>query len=1359
MLLYHYMRLLTVEALMDLATRARGRARTIRIALAGALIAGGFPLLVSLPAFAGPCDAPTNPVVCENSKAGTPRDSWFVESPYGDIEGFATATSVQPGERLDFKVKTPSADYEIQIVRLGWYQGTGGRLQATLNPSAPLPQTQPQCAYDPGAGLVDCGNWRVSASWYVPSTAVPGFYVANFIRDDGVAGASQYPFVVRNDSSISDIVVQTSDQTWQAYNRYGDREGVNEFNLYEGGFTGSSDGRAYKVSYNRPYRNAGTSNFLNAEYPLIRFLERNGYDVSYLSGVDVTRNPNLLKNHKVYISSGHDEYVNATQRAGIEAARAAGVNLMFLTGNSMFWKTRFENSIDGANAPLRTLVCYKETKAPGGAKIDPNPQWTGTWRDPRQSPPSDGGRPENALTGTLFFVNGYRADSIQVPASYGRNRFWRNTPIATATTTTTLPAGTLGYEWDSDPDNGHRPAGSVPLSDTTVTVDDGQLLLDHGHFYGGGPANHKLVLYRDQVSKALVFSSATVQWSWGLDGDHTFPHGAPPTAPTSPAMQQATVNLLADMGAQPRTLMSGLVAATRGLDVLGPTTTVASPAAGSTVPAGSQVTIAGTAADLGGGKVGSVEVSVDGGATYLRATGLDNWTYAWTPSVLGPATIKVRASDDGATIGNTVTINLTVGAQQCPCTLFGTRTPSTVDGGDGAAIEVGTKFTTSVNATVTGVRFYKAATNTGSHTGSLWSAGGQRLATGTYANETQSGWQTLMFDRPVQIRAGQPYIASYTAPNGHYSIDPGYFNGKGAGIVPLTAPQTGSTHGGNGVFRYGSGFPDSSYNGGNYWVDVIVTTDTADNTAPTVRSTSPAEGTTGAHIDSAITATFSEAVDPASVRFTVQAGGNPVAGTVGVEDGVVTFNPTDLLPANTRHSVTLTATDGFGNALAAPKAWSFTTGTTLGPCPCTLFRTRAPAVFDAGDASDVELGVKFTVAANATVTGVRFYKSLANTGTHTGSLWSPDGQRLAHVTFAGETESGWQRMSFTDPVQVQAGQTYVVSYRAPNGHYSVDPAYFADQGAGRGVLTAPTSPAAGGQGVYVYGGGFPTSTFNANNYWVDVEVTTEGADTEAPAVTGTDPAAGATGVPTGAGVTATFSEAVNPASLQLAVAQDGVGTVAGSVRMSADNRSATFVPTSALAGGVRFTASARAEDPMGNRMAAPHTWTFTTGASGACPCGLFRPTDQPAGTMVDSPVELGMRITPTRDGRITGIRFHKAAGDPGTHTGTLWSSTGAVLATGSFAGESASGWQAMSFPSPIAVTAGTTYVVSFWTSSGRYGVTPDYFTQDRVNGPLTAPANTSAAPNGLYQYGGGGVFPGGGGNGSNYWVDAVFVTG
>src|SRR4029077_13075527 len=197
-------------------------------------------------------------------------------------------------------------------------------------------------------------------------------------------------------------------------------------------------------------------------------------------------------------------------------------------------------SVDGSRTPHRTLVCYKETHA--NAKIDPLPGvWTGTWRDPRFEP-HDGGRPENALGGSMFIVNGVRRDAMQVSAAEGKLRFWRDTSIASLAPgqTATLPAGVLGSEWDGDVDNGSRPPGLVRLSSTTIQY--AGVLTDYGTTYTWGPATHHLTLYR-HPGGALVFSAGSTQWSWGLDAVHDFPG-----TPVDARMRQATVNVLADMG-------------------------------------------------------------------------------------------------------------------------------------------------------------------------------------------------------------------------------------------------------------------------------------------------------------------------------------------------------------------------------------------------------------------------------------------------------------------------------------------------------------------------------------------------------------------------------------------------------------------------------------------------------------------------------------------------------------------------------------------------------------------------------------------------------------------------------------------
>ena len=376
-------------------------------------------------ASAAPCDAPiVSQVACENTKAGNPASEWDVSGAgSAAIQGFATDISVDQGSTIQFKVDTPASDYRLDIYRIGYYSGAGARRVATVQPSAALPQAQPTCQNQAATGLIDCGNWAVSASWTVPGDAVSGIYFAKLVREDGTAGSSHIVFVVRDDDGSSHLLFQTSDTTWQAYNAYGGNS------LY----TGSPAGRAYKVSYNRPFTtrdNAPEDWVFNAEYPMVRWLERNGYDVSYSSGIDTDRRGAELLEHRAFLSVGHDEYWSGAQRANVEAARAAGVHLGFFSGNEVFWKTRWENSIAGTSTPNRTLVTYKETHDNG--KIDPLPlTWTGTWRDPRFSPPADGGRPENALTGQIFTVNGPATVGIRVPAADGKMRFWRNTTVAT----------------------------------------------------------------------------------------------------------------------------------------------------------------------------------------------------------------------------------------------------------------------------------------------------------------------------------------------------------------------------------------------------------------------------------------------------------------------------------------------------------------------------------------------------------------------------------------------------------------------------------------------------------------------------------------------------------------------------------------------------------------------------------------------------------------------------------------------------------------------------------------------------------------------------------------------------------------
>lgn len=1333
---------------------ARMRAATVRMIVSLALVAGAIvvpTLVLTAPASAAasPCATPVvNPVACENTQPGTPN--WQVNSDDSTIVGFTTDISSTAGGTVQFKVNTNASSYAIYIFRLGYYGGVGARQVATLNVGTKT--TQPNCLQDSATAMTDCGNWAVTATWNVPTTAVTGVYYAVLHRND-TGGENEMAFVIRDDNSHSDVLYQTSDETWEAYNSYGGNS------LYTGTGPGAN-GASYAVSYNRPLSGQGDENFIfNAEVPTLYFLEENGYNVSYTTDADTARRGSLIKNHKVFMTVGHDEYWSNEQRSNVQSAMDAGVNGAFLTGNDVFWKTRWGNSIDPSSTAWRSVICYKETLP--GAKIDPTSTWTGTWRDPRFSPPSDGGKPEDSLLGQIFQMNGYRSDALQVPAVYGKMRLWRDTPLTSlaAGSTYTFQPGTLGYEWDTVQDNGYQPAGVAKLSSTTVTTTGTYVLQDYGGTYGPGTLTHNLTMYRDATSHSLIFAAGTVQWAWGLADNHAFQT----STPTSDVrMQQATVNFLADMGVQPMTLMNTLHTETASTDTSAPSVAITS-APNPTVA--SNYTFSGTVSDVGGGQVAGVEASSDGGQTWHYANwnaGSNSWSYSFVPAATGSVTVEVRAVDDSANLSTPVSDTLTVGPRTCPCGVFADSSAPTVSStNDSSNLELGMKFQSSQAGYITGVRFYKGTGNTGTHTGTLWSASGTKLASGTFTGETASGWQTMTFARSVPIQANTTYVVSYHAPNGHYAGDNGYFANAPAVLQPMTGLQ-GSATSPNGVFSIGpTAFPTNSYGNSNYWVDATFNTTPAPNTQPpNVLANNPANGTGSVSLNPAVNITFDEPVVQSSLQFTLSSSAGNVAGTVSLStDGTTaTFTPNAALAANTTYTASAKATDSSGNVMPSAYTWTFTTGQPRpATCPCTIWDDfTSPAQADSGDSSSVELGTKVQFDVNGQVTGVRFYKSANNTGTHTGALYSSTGTLLASGTFTGETASGWQSLTFSSPVSVKANTVYVVAYFAPNGHYSDSPGYFGNNTATYNQMHAIADGVSGGNGVYAYGSsaGFPSNTYNATNYWVDVMWQTVGT---APTVTSVTPTSGATGTATNTTMTATMNEAVSLSSATFFATDPGGAKLTGTTTLSGNTL--TFTPSAALEPNTTYTASVQVADTNGNMMASPYTWSFTTNSTATCPCTLFSGATVPTTTNTNdpNPYELGVKFSPSVNGTVTGVKFYKGTQNTGTHTGNLYTSNGILLASGTFSGETASGWQTLTFTTPVAVVAGQTYVASYTTTTGYYSSDNGYFNRTGVNTTdLTAPTSANGGGNGVYAIGSG--FPNNSYQGSNYWVDVVLST-
>mgnify|MGYP003694286171 CR=1 FL=1 len=336
-----------------------------------------------------------------------------------------------------------------------------------------------------------------SASWAVPSTAVSGLYIASAYKDEW-GGSSHIAFIVRDDASTADILLKTSDNTWQAYNAYGGNS------LYVGS-TSYPNGHAAKVSLNRPYitlqwrrrrwRRPGLVHECRISDDQIP--ERNGAIILPIAtDVDMDRDatPITPAQHKPIISSGHDEYWSLNERNKITAARDAGVHLAFFSGNEVYWKVRWENN-------YRTLVCYKEGTLGEnvcGNKCDPTSAWTGLWRDGANW---DAGKPENNLTGRISWSDVGSAitvtgayKSLSVLARDG-SCFTRSERICRQH----LLPGLLVTNGIFSSILEANPHGQIALSSQVVSGKE-----------------HRLSLYR-APSGALVFGPGTVHMGMGID--------------------------------------------------------------------------------------------------------------------------------------------------------------------------------------------------------------------------------------------------------------------------------------------------------------------------------------------------------------------------------------------------------------------------------------------------------------------------------------------------------------------------------------------------------------------------------------------------------------------------------------------------------------------------------------------------------------------------------------------------------------------------------------------------------------------------------------------------------------------------
>src|SRR5436190_1528347 len=455
--------------------------------------------IASLVAALGVATAPAtvaaqgNPIVVENQQPGS--NAWdtsglIATDAGGQIKGYASAPSVNKGQNIAFKVSVkPAQTFTIDVYRIGWYGGLGGRLMQHVGPLNGT--TQATCPRNATTGLIEC-TWSDSYVLATQATWTSGIYLAV------LKNAAQYQnyiiFTVRDDSRVAPLLYQQPVTTYQAYNDYPNDnlngKSLYDFNSYGPTTIGGTKG-AVKVSFDRPYMDNGTGgDFFSWEINFIRWMERSGYDVSYTTNTETHTNGSRILNYRGFISSGHDEYWSKPMYDAAVAARDAGINLAFFGANSVYTQIRFEPSSTGV--PNRIMVCYRD------AAIDPNTDptlETVNWRDAPLN------RPEQTLVGVQYISGVGWSNGFFGNYAVQNSTHWVDAGSGLANGNTVK--GMVGYEADQ----------FFPSYPSPTAVPGTYVLLSHSN-YTGGYANSSIY---QAPSGAWVFGGGTIDWSWALD--------------------------------------------------------------------------------------------------------------------------------------------------------------------------------------------------------------------------------------------------------------------------------------------------------------------------------------------------------------------------------------------------------------------------------------------------------------------------------------------------------------------------------------------------------------------------------------------------------------------------------------------------------------------------------------------------------------------------------------------------------------------------------------------------------------------------------------------------------------------------
>jgi len=329
--------------------------------------------------FPGPDGEQARWVIEENDKPGT--TAWEIHGAHAGISGFASLAYAQPGQKVTLYVSTTGRTFRAQAFRMGYYQGKGARLIWT---SVTVPgKDQPACPVTPGINMVACDNWSPSLTFDITPAFVQGDYL---IKLTGPGNRQSYvPLTIWDPASTATYVIKNDVFTWQAWNFYGG------YDYYQGLGNCPPDvypvcNRARVVSYDRPYAaEDGSGNFLALEYPLVKWAEQHGLDVTYATDLTVQEHPGYLLKHKVLLSLGHDECWSLGERQAAVKAYDTGVNIVFFAASPILRHVRTQASPLG---PDRELVDYRDSAAdPLDGRGNPLQVTGNEWSNPPSSWP------------------------------------------------------------------------------------------------------------------------------------------------------------------------------------------------------------------------------------------------------------------------------------------------------------------------------------------------------------------------------------------------------------------------------------------------------------------------------------------------------------------------------------------------------------------------------------------------------------------------------------------------------------------------------------------------------------------------------------------------------------------------------------------------------------------------------------------------------------------------------------------------------------------------------------------------------------------------------------------------------------